>query len=228
MQDCFITGTDTEVGKTWATLAIMAALKGEGYKVGGMKPVASGCEETGEGPRNEDALLIRSLCSEQFPYEQINPCAYLPPIAPHIAAARCGRPVDLAAIRSAYDLVRQRSDVVIVEGIGGWSVPLGKSLMLADVVRALDLPVLLVVGLRLGCINHTLLTAESIQSAGFRFNGWIANPIDENYSTVDETITTLEQHLPSPCLGTLPRLKQLDASRLAEKLQLERLAGQSV
>lgn len=222
-QGYFVTGTDTEVGKTWATLALMDAWKKRGKRVGGMKPVASGCEEMKDGLRNEDALLIQSHCSERFPYKLINPCAYLPPIAPHIAAERSGRPVDINAIKSAYESLQQRSEVMVVEGIGGWRVPLGDKMSLVDIVRALRLPVLLVVGLRLGCINHALLTAESVLAGGCRLAGWMANPVDENYTTMEETIAALRQRLGAPCLAILPRLRTLDPSRLSGAVQLDLL-----
>lgn len=222
-QGFFVTGTDTEVGKTWATLALMGAWKKQGKRVAGMKPVASGCKEGAGGLRNEDALLIQSLCSERFPYDWINPCAYSPPIAPHIAAEQCGRPVDVEAIKSAYEFLRQRSEVVVVEGIGGWRVPLGDKTSLIDIVQSLNLPVLLVVGLRLGCINHALLTVESVDINGCRLAGWIACPVDEHYSTTDETITALKQRLTSPFLGILPRLPEPDVSRLSEGVRLELL-----
>jgi len=222
-QGIFVTGTDTEVGKTWATLALLEAWKKLGKRVAGMKPIASGCMEGAEGLRNEDALLIQSQCSERLPYDRINPCAYRPPIAPHIAAGQCGRPVDIDVIMSAYEYLQRRSDVMVVEGIGGWCVPLSENMTLADMVRVLDLPVLLVVGLRLGCINHALLTAESVLASGCRLAGWIASPVDENYATTDETLATLQQRLTPPCLGILPRMREPDVSRLSEGLRVELL-----
>jgi dethiobiotin synthetase len=213
----FITGTDTEVGKTWFTLALMRAFQIKGMTVAGMKPIATGCEETVAGLRNTDALSILAQSSTMYDYATINPYAFKPPIAPHIAAARAGEEIDIKRIASAYVMLCKQNDVVIVEGIGGWRVPLTGGESLVDLVRALHLPVILVVGLRLGCINHTLLTAETIVSDGLVLAGWAACQINSFYLETDRTLHTLIESVPAPLLGVLPYLQTLDVDVLARE-----------
>ena len=200
----FITGTDTEIGKTTVSVALMRALKQHGYKVAGMKPVSAGCEHTASGLRNDDAQKLRRESSIDLPYELINPFAYEPPIAPHIAAAQSGRPIDSATITNAYEKIASQADVVIVEGVGGWAVPIDHRQTMADVAKALNLPIIVVAGIRLGCLNHTLLTYESIKAKGCQIAGWIANHLSENNPVADQNIHYLKQALPITYLGTLP------------------------
>ena len=224
-QGLFITGTDTEIGKTEVTLGLMSALQQHGQRVLGMKPVAAGCEPSAEdlrndqGLRNDDALRIQAQCSQPIAYAQINPYAFAPPIAPHIAAAEAGIEIALAPIQSAYQQLAVQADWVIVEGVGGWRVPLGTNLTLADLPRALGLPVLLVVGLRLGCLNHALLSAEAIQASGLRLTGWVANCIDPAMAAVDGNLASLRARIPAPCIGVVPYLKHPTPERVAEHLQ---------
>lgn len=222
-QGFFITGTDTGVGKTWFTLALMRAFQNCGLVTGGMKPVASGCEETPAGLRNADALLIQGEASIMSEYATINPYAFKPPIAPHIAAARAGVTIELDRIAGACRALAGQHDVVIVEGVGGWRVPLNSHQTLADLVRALSLPVIMVVGLRLGCINHALLTAETILSDGLNLAGWAASHITLSYSEPDRTIHTLAESIPAPLLGVMPHLNSFDAEVLARQINIDLL-----
>lgn len=206
----FITATDTGAGKTWATLALMEALRLQGLKVAGMKPVATGCAETEQGLRSEDAMLIQAHATQRHNYALINPYAFGPPVAPHVAAERANINIDFLSIANAYHKVAAGADCVLVEGIGGWRVPLGHDRTLADLVRFLELPVVLVIGLRLGCINHALLTVESMQADTVNLCGWLANRLVSDYLEAEKTLEFLHQHIPAPCLGVLPNLAFLD------------------
>ncbi len=212
-QGIFITGTDTGCGKTEITLGLMQALQQRGERVLGMKPVASGAARTHQGLRNEDALRIQTQCSSELAYELVNPFAYEPPVAPHLAAQAAGRPIVLSAIAEVYRRLIGMADRVVVEGVGGWSVPLdGETATVADLALCLDLPVILVVGLRLGCINHALLTEAAIRQSGARLLGWVANQVDPRMASLEGNLQTLRERLPAPCLGMVPWLS--DASPL--------------
>ena len=202
----FITGTDTGCGKTEITLGLMQALQLQGERVLGMKPVASGALETDEGLRNEDALRIQAQCSEDLPYEQVNPFAYAPPIAPHLAAEASGRAIDLELIRSACRQLGEKTDRLIVEGVGGWMVPLVGEATVADLAIRLELPVILVVGLRLGCLNHALLTDAAMRQSGVRIAGWVANQVEPDMASLEGNLASLRERLPAPCLGVVPWL----------------------
>ncbi|MEW8536776.1 MAG: dethiobiotin synthase [Candidatus Thiodiazotropha endolucinida] len=214
----FVTGTDTGCGKTEITLGMMHNLQQQGESVLGMKPIASGAEMTQDGLRNEDALRIQAQCSREIPYSSVNPLVYQPPIAPHLAAMAKGQPIRLDEIMQGYSQLQELADRVVVEGVGGWHVPLGDSITLADLVRTLDLPVILVVGIRLGCLNHALMTAECMLNSGVPFKGWVANLIDPQMQALEENIITLQSWLPAPCLGEVPRLKSPTPDRVAEYL----------
>jgi dethiobiotin synthetase len=204
MSTFFIAGTDTGVGKTHATCALLHALRAGGSNACGMKPVASGCMETPEGLRNDDALALQAASSAPMPYEWVNPVALREPLSPHLAAAHAGVEIRLAPLNDAFERLRGVHDAVLVEGVGGWMVPLSRSLMASDIARQWQLPVILVVGLRLGCLNHALLSARAIATDGCRLVGWIGNRIDPAMDAVDENVDTLRQLLPAPCLGVLP------------------------
>jgi dethiobiotin synthetase len=205
LENIYITGTDTGAGKTFAAVALLRALHATGIAACGMKPVASGCEPTSEGLRNEDALALLAASPPGVDYPSINPYALREPTAPEIAAAHDGVTVDLEVIAAAYSRLVQAHPLVVVEGVGGWLAPLSPRWMQADLVRRLQLPVLLVVGLRLGCINHALLTAQAIRSDGVRLVGWIGNRVDPALEHAEETIAILRGRLaPTPCLGVLP------------------------
>jgi dethiobiotin synthetase len=200
----FITGTDTGIGKTFVSTTLLAALNASGCRAVGMKPVASGCEQTPHGLRNDDAERLIAHSAGALDYDLVNPYALAAPIAPHLAAGDAGRQIRLDPIVAAFAALCTNADRVVVEGVGGWAVPLSPTLMQADLVRALKLPVILVVGLRLGCINHALLSARAIAADGCALIGWIGNGIDPAMARVDGNIATLRARLPAPCLGVLP------------------------
>jgi dethiobiotin synthetase len=224
----FITGTDTESGKTWVSLGLMAVFQAYGLAVVGMKPVASGCDGTKDGLRNSDACLLRDQASLALDYALVNPYSFAPPIAPHIAAQQAGITIDIGKIMDAYRRLQSVADCVIVEGVGGWRVPLNDELTLADLVRALGLPVILVVGLRLGCINHALLSAESIRADGLELCGWVANQTDPDYKNPDATVKTLSSRLGTHLLGHVPYLQGFSAQKLAGNLSVESLGWSSM
>lgn len=218
----FVTGTDTGVGKTCCSLGLMACLQQAGYRVAAMKPVASGCEHTALGLYNEDALLLSRHASLDLDYSQVNPYAFALPIAPHIAAATEGIEIQLTAIKAAFDAVSALADAVVVEGVGGWAVPINDKETMADVAALLGLPVVLVAGMRLGCLNHTLLTAEAIKRAGLPLVGWIANYLNPEMTWGSENIQTLCQRLPAPLLGIVPWLAKPEADTIAAYLNAEK------
>jgi dethiobiotin synthetase len=197
----FVTGTDTGCGKTEISLGLMAALQARGRRVLGMKPVASGSEPTPEGLRNEDALRLLARGNLPVPYDWVNPYAFAPPIAPHLAAEEAGVSIQADPIRQAYQRLAATADWVVVEGVGGWRVPLGPRDSVADLPRWLGLPVVLVVGLRLGCLSHALLSAESILASGATLLGWVANQVDPEMARVEANVRSLEERLPVPLLG---------------------------
>jgi dethiobiotin synthetase len=199
----FVTGTDTGIGKTHASVGLLRALKERGCRTAAMKPVASGAQRTAAGLRNDDALALQAAATVAADYEEINPYCFEPPIAPHVAAHRAGVTIDLAHILGRARALCARADFVLVEGVGGWRVPLGPRLEVGDLARGLGLPVLLVVGLRLGCINHALLTAAAISREAPGMRGWVANAIDPHYETAAETVQALTERLGMPPMATL-------------------------
>jgi dethiobiotin synthetase len=211
MRSIFVTGTDTEVGKTRISVGIIHKLVAQGYKVAAMKPIASGCEVTVDGLRNEDALALMAASNVDLPYELVNPYAFKPAIAPHIAAQQVGVDIDFEIIQKNYDLIQQQADLVVVEGAGGWLVPLNNTTTMADLAKQLKLDVMLVVGIRLGCINHALLTATAIQQSGLEFKGWVANDLESSLQ-LNEMLATLKQHIQEPNMGMVPQLSPLDVS----------------
>ncbi len=226
MKGVFVTGTDTDCGKTEIALALMVGLRELGLSALGMKPVASGCERTADGLRNEDARRLRAQGSRDLPYELINPYAFEPPIAPHIAAGQAGVEIELDVIKSGAQRLATEADYLIVEGVGGWRVPLGPSLSVSDLPSTLDLPVILVCGIRLGCINHSLLTAESIKASGARLIGWAANQIDPYMLSCDENLATLAALLAVPCLGVVPWMATPDPRQVSKHLDLRPLLAE--
>jgi dethiobiotin synthetase len=217
----FVTGTDTGIGKTWCAAALLAALRRRGRTAFGLKPVASGCARTPAGPRSGDALVLMAHgTSSGAPYALINPYALMAPIAPHLAARQEGIDIRLDHIADVVDSLRQQADYIIVEGVGGWRVPLNAQETVADLARILDLPVILVVGIRLGCLNHALLTADAIPRSGCMLAGWIANRIEPHTACAEEIIASLQERLSAPLLGMLPHLEHFEAERLADRLDL--------
>jgi dethiobiotin synthetase len=221
MQGLFVTGTDTGCGKTEISLGLMAAVQATGLSVLGMKPIASGCVRGPDGLRNDDAVRLRAQASTEAPYGLVNPYAFAPPIAPHIAAGESGVEIRLQTIEQAYRTLAGEADQVIVEGVGGWRVPLGAKLSVSDIPNALGLPIVLVVGLKLGCINHALLTVESIQSTGGVLVGWVANQVDPTMLSRDANLATLAALIDAPCLGVLPWLEEPTPNELAGYLHPE-------
>ena len=222
----FVTGTDTGVGKTVVTLGLMAYLQEQGKTVVAMKPVASGCEWRAGGLVNDDALQLQRHASVALPYAQVNPYAFEPPIAPHIAASRTGVSISIDTLRTACDRLAARADCVLVEGVGGWQVPLNGDETLADLAAALGLGVILVVGIRLGCLNHALLTAESILASGCVPAGWVANRLPPpGTDAAEENITALKSRLSFPFLGDVPAMQRPTARRVAGYLSLPAWAG---
>ena len=200
----FITGTDTGVGKTLVSCALLHAFAALGKSVVGMKPVAAGCEVTPLGLVCEDVTNLMAASNVNAPREQVNPYAFAPPLAPHIAAAKAGVVIEIASICAAYTALRALADVVIVEGVGGWRVPLNAHEDTADMAKQLGLPVILVVGMRLGCLNHALLTAQAIDADGLKLAGWVANAIDPLMQAFDENLAALRSRLTAPLLGISP------------------------
>ncbi len=210
----FITGTDTGVGKTWFTLALMEALKKQGHKTSGMKPVASGGSYINGKLINDDARLILEHCSELVSYEHINPFVFEPPIAPNFAARQAGEIVELDQIVASYNQLALVCDNIVVEGIGGWRTPLSDKIRATDLVRELELPVILVVGLRLGCINHAILTAEAIRADGINICGWVSNQLENDYLESEETIKLLTEALACPNMANLDYMVALDSAEM--------------
>lgn len=203
----FITGTDTDAGKTSVAAGLLYAAQQRQLSTLAMKPVASGCELTAQGLRNSDALALMAQSSVQLPYAQVNPYAFAPAIAPHIAAQEAGVELSVADLHCAAQVIlQQQADFTLIEGAGGWRVPLSNTEFLSDLAIALQLPVILVVGIKLGCINHALLTAQAIQNDGLELVGWIANVTDPSCARLDDNLVTLQQLMPAPCLAEVPYL----------------------
>ena len=213
----FLTGTDTEVGKTHITCALLRATQRLGLTAIGMKPIAAGVDAEG---RNSDVTQLLVASSAQPPLAWVNPFLYTPAIAPHIAAREANRPIDLATIRQALDKLRALADVIWVEGVGGFRVPLDEDHDTADLAESLGLPVILVVGMRLGCLNHALLTAEAITRRKLHLAGWIANRIDPTMERVDANLASLQRRLAAPLIGVAPYGDALDLASAALQLSV--------
>jgi len=214
----FIAGTDTGIGKTAVSVALIHKLVEGGGKVAGMKPVASGCRNTALGLRNEDAEAMMSVASVPLDYELVNPYAFEPAIAPHLAAYESGQKIELEHIRDCFETIMAAADCVVVEGVGGWRVPLGRVITTEHMAKTLDLPVILVVGMRLGCLNHALLTVDAIARAGMELAGWVANQVDAGMARLEENIDTLCQRIDAPLLGHIPCVKKPEPALIASHL----------
>jgi len=220
----FITGTDTDIGKTVIATGFLAAANQAGLRTAAIKPIAAGCELTEQGMTNTDALQLQAAASHQLSYQQINPVALEPAIAPHIAANEAGKRLSAARLTGfCRGLSLLPVDLVVLEGAGGWRVPINERETLADVARELNCAVVIVVGMRLGCLNHTLLTIEAIRRDGLKIAGWVANIIDPDMPRLDENIDTLKQRIAEPCLGTVPKLKDISPQQVAEYLTVPEL-----
>ena len=202
MKRWFITGTDTEIGKTYVSCALIRHLTAQGHRVAAMKPVASGCVITRDGLRNDDALGLMAATNVILPYEMVNPYAFEPAIAPHIAAQQAGLTINTEKISAIARTIE--ADYLVIEGVGGWCVPLGDERMLKDLVKVIADEVILVVGMRLGCINHALLTAARIQQDGLPLKGWIANHVDPDMKAQEENLETLLSFMPVPLIAVHP------------------------
>ena len=225
LKGCFVTGTDTGIGKTVVSAALLHGLGRLGLSAVGMKPVASGCEPTPAGLRNADALALQSASAADTPYADVNPYTFEPPIAPHIAAAEVGVEIRIDHIVDTARRLAGPFDAIVVEGVGGWLVPFGAGVTVADLARELDLPVVLVVGMRLGCLNHALLSAQSVRACGCRLAGWVANTVEPDCARLQDNIATLQRCLEAPLLGTVPNLPVPDPGRAAaDHLDLDRVA----
>lgn len=207
----FITGTDTEVGKTVVTVALMEWLKRQGKSVIGMKPVAAGCEWQGGRWVNDDALQLQQHSSIELPYETINPYPFKKPVSPHLAAEAEGGLISIARLQRESQLLEKQADCLLIEGAGGWEVPLNRHERIADLAKAINYPVILVVGLRLGCINHALLSIAAIEQSGLECVGWIANQVEADMACLEENRATLQESIKPPMLAFVPFGKQENA-----------------
>lgn len=198
-QSVFVAGTDTSVGKTFIATRLLKAWVAAGYRAAGMKPVAAGADRTPDGLRNDDALALLAAGNVPMPYVRCNPVCLQRPTSPHLAAREEGIDIDIDSIGLDFRLIVSETDLILIEGAGGWLTPINQAgATMADVARALDLPVLLVVGIRLGALNHALLTAEAIGRSGLKLAGWVANPIDPAFPDEAAYVETLERLLPAP------------------------------
>jgi dethiobiotin synthetase len=209
----FVAGTDTGVGKTWVATRLLAALATAGYRAAGMKPVAAGADLTSHGLRNDDALDLAAAGNVRLDYSLTNPVCFPEPTSPHLAARSASGVVDMARIVTAFESIQQKSDLIIVEGAGGWLAPIGEPAQpgevgptMQDIALALRLPVVLVIGVKLGCLNHALLTADAIRRSGLPLLGWIANPVDRDFADGQRYGESLQRRLPEPLLWSVPRV----------------------
>ncbi len=220
----FVTGTDTDAGKTVISCGLLARARLDGLTTAAVKPVASGCEQTADGLRNSDALALQQAITMNLPYEQINPVVLEPAIAPHIGLQEAGRKVTAEQLAGYCCGVMMRgADFTLIEGAGGWRVPLSPREMYSSVPKKLDVPVILVVGMRLGCINHAVLTVEAILKDGLEPVGWVANRAVAEMNRYQENLTALKGLLPVPFLGEVPHLENPAPEKVAEYLTLPNL-----
>jgi dethiobiotin synthetase len=206
-QSVFITGTDTGVGKTWFAVRLLATMVAAGHRAAGMKPVAAGVIDTPDGPRNDDALALMAAGNVSLPYELVNPICLQRATSPHLATKDAGIVVDINSIKTAFGLIKTKSDLIVVEGAGGWLTPIGEPSVpgqpgptMQDIALALGLPVVLVVGIRLGALNHALLTADAIRRSGLTLAGWAANCLEPAFDDTERYVESLALRLPEPLI----------------------------
>lgn len=224
MKKYFVTGTDTGVGKTTVSCALLAAAKARGLCTLALKPLAAGCEDTPEGLRNADALALMQAMTEPLTYDEVNPVALPAALSPHLAAQAAGRRLGIQRLGGfCRGALLRRVDLALVEGAGGWRVPVSEREMLSALPKDLGLPVILVVGLRLGCLNHAVLTAEAILRDGVRLAAWVGNVVDPEMAALEANVETLKGMLPAPCLGVLPWQPDAMPEARAAQLVLEPL-----
>ncbi len=221
----FITGTDTGVGKTRVAAALCHAFAARNLRVAAMKPLASGCAHGAQGLRNEDAERLLAAMNVRAAYSDVNPYAFAPAIAPHIAARQAGVHIEQAVLDRSFERLAMQSEVMIVEGAGGWLAPLDERRTFADLAQGWELEVILVVGMRLGCLNHALLTQDSMRHRDARFAGWVANHIEPDMPVAEENLATLRARLGAPCLGRLPFAPSETPAASAARLAVELLSG---
>ena len=229
IKNCFVTGTDTNIGKTYISVGLLEALAKKKYKTVGIKPIASGCEQQQDELKNIDALALQAAATLCLPYKLVNPFTFELPIAPHIAATAVGVTLNVDSIMDALrPALSVTSDINIIEGAGGWLVPLNQYQQLSDLAIKLNSAIVLVVGIKLGCLNHTLLSVRAIEQSGLPFIGWVANYIDPKMGKNEQqaNIATLEQWLTAPCLGKIP-FAESAATHLNIDLFLQRFADAS-
>ncbi|UAB69302.1 ATP-dependent dethiobiotin synthetase BioD [Vibrio sp. SCSIO 43132] len=224
----FIAGTDTEVGKTVASKAILQALNDKGFSTIGYKPIASGCELTEQGKRNSDALHLQEACSLDVSYDDVNPFPMMIPASPHIAAKRDGMEIDYHVLSEKLSQHKQKADVVLVEGAGGWRVPVSDSDCLSTWVKKEKLPVVLVVGIKLGCLSHAMLTAEVIKNDGLELVGWVGNRINPGTEHYAEIIKMLEDKIPAPKLGEIPYVPSAKSKNIGKYIDVSALVEEAI
>ena len=220
----FVTGTDTGVGKTLVACSLLRAFAGRGWKAAGMKPVASGAMQGEQGLVNDDVAQLIAASNVAAPREHVNPYCFAPPIAPHIAALQAGVTISSDRIEQCFRALAARAQVVVVEGVGGFRVPLGAGADTAQLAARLALPVVLVVGVRLGCLNHALLSVEAMATRGLRLAGWVANHIDSQMAAADENVRALEALIAAPMLARIAFDASPDATKIAAMLDIRSLA----
>ncbi len=220
LNSVFITGTDTGIGKTVYSRLLLQSLDAAGLRTAAMKPIASGAQLCDGELRNEDAVILQQTANTTFAYARCNPYCFAPAIAPHLAAGQAGVRIELAVIQQAYAELVTRADFTVVEGVGGWLVPLNQQQNLADLVEVMQWPVILVVGLRLGCINHALLTAENILRRGIKLLGWVANVIEPDMPYWQENVAAITQRLPAPLLDVIDFINQPDQIDAEKQLNI--------
>jgi dethiobiotin synthetase len=222
----FVAGTDTDCGKTFVSCTLLHAAAKKGHSTIGMKPVAAGAGQTEQGLRNDDALRLQRAASVALSYEQVNPVCLPAAVSPHLAAAQAGKRLQVQRISGfCQGVLMKRADLTLIEGAGGWRVPLSDREFMSDLARALNLPVILVVGMKLGCLNHALLTAEAIVRDGLTIAGWVATQRDPLMALVAENLQTLQEALPFPCIGSIPFLADPDdLDQAATHVNLEALS----
>jgi dethiobiotin synthetase len=214
----FVTGTDTGCGKTRISCGLLAALASDGISAAGMKPVATGAVRTNGLLLHDDVKALVASSNVAIPRRYVNPYLFTPPCSPNIAAAQARTPIELSVIEEAFISCQSRADAVVVEGVGGWCVPLGDDLWIEDLAKHLRLPVLLVVGIRLGCINHAVLSARAIIESGLPLLGWVANVVDPTMVEPAAVISTITRHVDAPRLAVLDFMPAASAASLATQL----------
>lgn len=216
----FVTGTDTGCGKTRVSCALLAALTNAGFSASGMKPVATGATRIGAQWVHEDVKALVAASNVAIPRRYVNPYLFAPACSPNIAAEQTGSHIELASILQAYRDCQSRADAIVVEGVGGWCVPFSDDLWTEDLVRAINVPIILVVGVRLGCINHAVLSARAVAQAGLPLLGWVANIVDPGTHALDAVLATLTRHLAVPCITRIDWTPAATAADLAPKFRI--------